>query len=404
MSGEGASATSRKSSRIQGFYRLDRSERLAAIDAASGASSAPLVEGPPFELMDTFVENAVGSFSLPLGVAVNFVVDGVDRLVPMAVEESSVIAAASNMARLCRESGGFQTEVVDDLMIGQVQIRNVADATRAEQRLRAEAASIVAEASALDPRLASLGGGCRSIDVRHFSAQETGEGPAVVVHLLVDCKDAMGANIVNTMCERLAPRLAALAEGQPGLRILSNFADRRIFVARTAVPMGALGTAELDGAEVAEGIAAAARFAWYDPYRAATHNKGIMNGIDPVVIATGNDWRAIEAGAHAYASRTGRYRALSQWTVRDGALHGELRLPLQLGTVGGVTRLHPQAKAALALLGTQGGQELGRVIAAVGLAQNLGALRALSTEGIQRGHMRLHERNLELARSMEGGA
>lgn len=386
-----------RTSRIQGFYQLDRGARLGALEPFAPGGVDALVGPVPFDLSDAFIENAVGSFGLPLGVAVNFLVDGQDRLVPMAVEESSVVAAASNMARLVRSAGGFTTEVERDRMIGQVQVRDVPDLVGAKCRLEEAAPSLIAEATDCDPTLQNLGGGCTGIEIRPFPADVTGEGNVVVVHLHVDCRDAMGANVVNTMCERLAPRIATLAGGRPGLRILSNLADQRIFVARCAVPPELLTTGDRHGKDVADDIVAAARFAWYDPYRAATHNKGIMNGVDPVVIATGNDWRAVEAGAHAFAARDGQYRSLSRWMVVDGVLKGELRMPLQLGTVGGVTRLHPQARAALGLLGTADAQELARIVCAVGLAQNLGALRALATEGIQRGHMRLHEKNLRMA-------
>ena len=393
------------SSRIRGFYRLSADERRAAV--AAFAELAPdhpglgaLTDGVDPALLDAFVENVIGPFPLPLGIAANFLVDGRDVLVPMAVEESSVVAAASNMARLARPAGGFRTELVEDLMIGQVQLRQVPDLAAGVAAVEAHREALIAEARTLDPTLASLGGGCKGLDVRTFEAADTdGDGHVIVVHFLVDCRDAMGANAVNSICERFAPKLAELTGGTPGLRILSNLADRRRVRAACRVALDDLAFDGRDGATVADAIVTAARFASYDPYRAATHNKGIMNGIDPVVIATGNDWRAVEAGAHAWAARSGRYTSLSRWWRDEhGDLRGELELPMQVGTVGGVTRLHPLARLSLALLRVQGGGDLARVIAAVGLAQNLGALRALATEGIQKGHMRLHQRNLELAK------
>ena len=387
------------SSRLPGFYDLSREQRLEVLQAAAGLDPqalglGALSNGSEFALFDTFIENAIGGFPLPLGVAVNFRIDDRDVLVPMAVEESSVVAAASNMARRVRKTGGFRTEVVEDLMIGQIELRNVAEVAAAADRLRAASAEIVALAVAADPGLADHGGGCRGVEVRAFEAERV-----VVVHLLVDTVDAMGANAINTMCEAVAPMLAELVGATVGLRILSNLADRRRFSAVCTVRPEDLATADLSGPEVAAGVAAATRFAMLDPYRATTHNKGIMNGVDPIVIATGNDWRAVEAGAHAWAARSGRYSPLSSWTVGpEGLLHGRLEMPVQVGVVGGVTRLHPVARFSLRLLHTRTARELARVMVAVGLAQNLAALRALASEGIQRGHMRLHQRNLDLAR------
>ena len=398
-----------RSSRIPRFYDLVREDRLDVLRAAVGPAAAEagiraLADCEDFELLDRFIENAVGGFTLPLGIAVNFRVDGRDLLVPMAIEESSVVAAASNMARLARPAGGFFTEVIEDLVIGQVQVVDVDDLEAGVAALREGAAEIVAIANAADPGLGAHGGGCRGIEVRPFTAEQTGAGPAIVVHLLVACADAMGANSVDTLCEVVAPRIADLAGGRCGLRILSNLADRRRFGASCAIPVDQLGMDGYPGVEVARRIAAASDFAGWDPYRATTHNKGIMNGVDAVVIATGNDWRAVEAGAHAWAARSGAYRPLSRWWLEDGQLHGALEMPIQVGIVGGVTRLHPVAGFALRLLGVTGGPELARVLAAVGLAQNLGALRALATEGIQRGHMRLHARNGHLPDSGDTGS
>jgi len=392
-----------RTSRLPGFYKLTRVRRLEVLRAAAelGAVNGDLdrfAAADDFDLFDGLIENAIGAFGLPLGLATNFLVDGREVLVPMAVEETSVVAAASNMALRARPTGGFVTEVLEDLMIGQVELRDVPDPAGAARRLLEAEADVVAAANELDPALMANGGGCRGIEVRPFP-----EAHVVVVHLLVACADAMGANAVNTMCETVAPSLARLAGGSMGLRILSNLADRRRFAASCRIRFEDLGLESHDGAEVARQVVAATRFAELDPYRAATHNKGIMNGVDSVVIATGNDWRAVEAGAHAYAARSGRYAPLSQWSVdeAEGILCGRLEIPLQVGVVGGVTRLHPLARFSLRLLQVERATELARIIAAVGLAQNLGALRALGTEGIQKGHMRLHQRNLELARDPE---
>jgi hydroxymethylglutaryl-CoA reductase len=391
------------SSRIPGFYTLSLEERAKVLHAASGlsedaATTAALQGGADVELLDQFVENVIGGFSLPLGIAVNFVIDGVDVLIPMAVEESSVVAAASNMARLVRNTGGFVTEVLEDLMIGQVQITDVPDLAQAAAQVAAHKDDIIAKANALDPRLVEAGGGCRDIEIRPFPASVTGSTNNLVVHLLVDTADAMGANAVNTMCEALAPDLASWAGGKPGLRILSNLADRRRYSAQCRVRASDIAVGDLSGDEVVQRIVAAAEFATWDPYRATTHNKGIMNGIDPVVIATGNDWRAVEAGAHSFAAKGGHYGSMSRWWIDDsGDLCGRLELPMQVGILGGVTRLHPVARFSLRLMGIERGGDLARIILSVGLAQNLGALRALATEGIQKGHMRLHRRNSELS-------
>lgn len=386
-------------SRIPGFYKLDRVQRRAALESVTGralseAETQALVHGVDHDLLDRFVENVVGGFPLPLGVAVNFTVDGRDVLVPMVVEESSVVAAASNMARLVRRTGGFTTAVLEDRMIGQIQLLDV-DPDVAVPALEARRDAIIARANTFDPKLVELGGGCEDVEVRRVSDY-------VVVHLLVNTLDAMGANAVNTMAEGLAAPIEGWTGGRVALRILSNLADRRRFEARCRVEFDALDVGDRPGRLVAERIAEAARFAHDDPYRAATHNKGIMNGIDPVVLATGNDWRAIEAGAHAFAARSGQYRSLSEWTVREDGLHGRLELPLQLGIVGGVTRLHPLARFSLRLMGVERARDLARATVAVGLAQNLGALRALATEGIQKGHMRLHQANLALSEGLDG--
>lgn len=384
------------SSRLPGFFRLSPAERRAAALAGAGLSDAPGAWGPdgglPLAVADHMIENVVGTFALPNGVAVNLLLNGRDHLVPMVVEEPSVVAAVSNMARLTRSAGGVTGECDDSVMIGQVQL--TACVPGAADRVRAAIPELTRIAEATQPQIVALGGGIRGMEVRELRYDEPGETPEemLVLHFLLDCVDAMGANMVNTIAERLAPELGRITGGRPGLRILSNLADHRIARARVALPVELLSTERADGATIAEGIAAAWRFAWVDPWRAATHNKGIMNGVDAVALATGNDWRAIEAGAHAYAARSGQYRALSSWRVREGVLVGEIALPMQVGTVSGAIRVHPTVKANLALSGVKGARELSILMAAVGLIQNLGALRALATEGIQEGHMRMHAR------------
>ena len=384
-------------SRIPGFFKLSPDERRAAALAAAGEDPAlatrwTLPGGLSLATADTMIENVVGLFSLPNGVAVNLLLNGEDRLVPMVVEEPSVVAAVSNMARLTRLGGGISGSCDDSVMIGQVQLTGCRDG--AAEAVRDELVRLRAVAEAVHPELARFGGGVRGMEVRELRYDEPGETPEpmLVLHFFLDCADAMGANMVNTIAERLAPELAVITEGKVGLRILSNLADRRLARANVSIPHELLTTPEAEGAEVAAGIAGAWRFAWADPYRAATHNKGIMNGIDAVAIATGNDWRAIEAGAHAYASRDGQYRPLSTWKSRDNALHGSICVPMQVGTVSGAIRVHPTVQANLRLAGVRGARDLSILLVAVGLIQNLGALRALASEGIQEGHMRMHAR------------
>ncbi|MCK4472970.1 MAG: hydroxymethylglutaryl-CoA reductase, degradative, partial [Anaerolineae bacterium] len=350
---------------------------------------------------DQMIENVVGLHSLPLGIAVNFVVNGRDVLVPMVIEEPSVVAGASFAAKLARAGGGFQAITTAPEMIGQLQVLDVADPHSARFDLLAARDELLALANETDPVIVGLGGGAQGLEVRIF--EQTPAGPMLVVHLIFDCRDAMGANAVNTACEALAPRIEQITGGRVGLRILSNLADHRLARARCTVPVEALAFGDFSGERVAQGIVEAWAFAAADPYRAATHNKGIMNGVDAVVIATGNDWRAVEAGAHAYAAHSGRYTSLSTW-ARDaeGNLAGTLEMPLAVGIVGGATRVHPTAQVALKILGVQTAQELAEIIASVGLAQNLAALRALATEGIQRGHMRLHARQVAIAAGATG--
>lgn len=390
-------------SRIPGFYRLSPAERLRAVATAAGLDPADVAAydegGLSAPTADAMIENVVGRFALPCGVAVNLQLNGEDRLVPMVVEEPSVVAAVSNMARLTRAAGGVHAEADAAVMIGQVQIVDLPDPPAAAARVRAELPRLSAIAAAVHPQLVDFGGGLRGMEVRELVYDEPGfpPEPMLVLHFFLDCGDAMGANMVNTIAERLAPELVALTGGQSGLRILSNLADRRLARAWVRIPADALAEDGIEGEEVAEGIASAYRFAWADPYRATTHNKGIMNGIDAVALATGNDWRAIEAGAHAYAARSGRYAPLSTWRVAsDGALEGRIELPIQVGTVSGPIRVHPTVRANLKLAGARGARDLAMLMAAVGLIQNLGALRALANEGIQAGHMRMHARTVAL--------
>lgn len=391
----------RESSRLPGFYNLSPTERRELLSECTNLSEEQLENlvgqsGLDLEQADHMIENAIGIFGLPLGIAVNFVVNGKDFLIPMVIEEPSVVAGASFMAKLVRQSGGFQAEMLGSEMIGQIQILDLSDVVSARDVLLEHKEQILAEADEVDPVLIQLGGGAKDLEVRIFP--DTPVGPMLVAHLIFDTRDAMGANAVNSAAERLAPVIEKLVGGRAHLRILSNLTDRRLARSKCVIPHNVLKFNSFEGEQVRDGIVEAWALAAVDPYRAATHNKGIMNGIDSVLIATGNDWRAVEAGAHAYAARNGHYTSLSEWRVTDdGSLEGILELPLAVGTVGGATRVHPSAKAALALMGVKGAHELAEVIVSVGLAQNLAALRALATEGIQKGHMSLHARQVALA-------
>ncbi len=394
-----------ETSRIK-FYNLSISERLDWLTRHAGltdeeAAALRAVPGLELEQADHMIENVVGLFSLPLGIAQNFVINGREVLVPMAIEEPSVVAGASFMARLARAGGGFSAHTTAPEMIGQMQILDLADPYTARLKLLEHRAELLEEASGIDPVLARLGGGPRDLQVRLI--EHSPIGPFLVAHLIIDVRDAMGANAVNTAMERLSPHVEQITGGRVHLRILSNLADRRLARARCTIPLNELAFGDYSAEAVRDGITAAWVFASVDPYRAATHNKGIMNGVDAVVIATGNDWRAVEAGAHAYAARDGAYTSLSTWAQdADGNLTGALELPMAVGTVGGATRVHPTAKAALKLMGVQTATQLAEIIAAVGLAQNLAALRALATEGIQRGHMGLHARQVAIAAGASG--
>ena len=417
-------------SRLSGFYQKSLDERVAVIAAWAGLSPdevAVLDRGMGVSQGDQMIENVVGRYDLPLGIGTNFVVNGREVLVPMVVEEPSVVAAVSLAAKLARAGGGFRTGSTRPIMIAQVQLLDVPDMGAAQAAIHAAQPELLALANT-SPTIARLGGGPVAIVARPLP--QTPTGPMLIVHLLFDVRDARGANAVNTAAETIAPRLESLSGGRALLRILINLADERRAWAETLIPAGALATADAEGPAVIQGIAHANAFAVADPYRAATHNKGIMNGIDAVAVATGNDWRGLEAGAHAYAARDGQYRALTEWRAihagadlppvaafraADGtpalpadvdlpALYGRIELPLPVGIVGGATRVHPTAQVALKILGVQSATELSEIMAAVGLAQNLAAIRALATDGIQRGHMALHARQVALAAGAHGEA
>ena len=395
-----------RTSRLPGFYKLELAERVAVVAEWAGLSeqeAAVLAGGglSPSQA-DLMIENALGTYALPLGVAANFLVNDRDYLIPMAVEEPSVLAAVSHAAKVIRAGGGFTAQASSPVMIGQIQVLDVPDVAAATATLMSHRHELLALADSCNPSITRRGGGARDIETRSFP--DTPVGPMLVVHLLYDTRDAMGANAVNTAVETMAPRVSELTGGRVNLRILSNLTDRRTATARCTIPAAELAQPGIPGAEVVRLVAEANAFAVADPYRAATHNKGIMNGIDAVCIATGNDWRAIEAGAHAYAARDGRYRALTDWRVDDnGDLSGEITLPLAVGVVGGAKKVHPTARVALKILGVESAGELAGVMACVGLAQNLAAIKALATHGIQKGHMRLHARQIALAAGAADG-
>ncbi len=394
-----------RTSRFPGFYALsteERAHRVAEWAELDDAELAVLAGSDlTVERADQMIENVVGTHSLPLGIAPNFLINDRDYLIPMAIEEPSVVAAASLCAKIVRDAGGFRTDSTQPVMIGQIQVLDLPDLWAARFNLLSQKERLLDLANQTDPVVVSLGGGARDLEVRVFP--DTPSGPMLVVHVLYDTRDAMGANTVNTSVEALAPTVEEITGGRVLLRILTNLADRRLARAKCVIPHKLLAFDDYRGEAVAQGITDAYAFAAVDPYRAATHNKGIMNGIDAVALACGQDWRAIEAGAHAYAVREGHYTSLSTWTRdRDGNLVGTLELPLAIGTVGGATRVHPGAQVGLKILGVQTARELAEVMAAVGLAQNLGALRALSSEGIQRGHMALHARQVAIAAGATG--
>ncbi|WP_110973255.1 MULTISPECIES: hydroxymethylglutaryl-CoA reductase, degradative [Pseudomonas] len=393
-------------SRLPDFRNLSPEARLDHIGKLLNLSSDDVrllaeTGALPMDIANGMIENVIGKFELPYAVASNFQLNGRDVLVPLVVEEPSIVAAASYMAKLARANGGFITSSSAPLMRAQVQIVGVQDPLNARLSLLRRKDEIIELANRKDQVLNKLGGGCRDIEVHTFA--DTPRGPMLVAHLIVDVRDAMGANTVNTMAEAVAPLMEEITGGKVRLRILSNLADLRLARAQVRITPEQLKSAAFSGEEVIEGILDAYSFAAIDPYRAATHNKGIMNGIDPLIVATGNDWRAVEAGAHAYACRSGHYGSLTTWE-KDGNGHlvGTLEMPMPVGLVGGATKTHPLAQLSLRILGVKTAQELAEIAVAVGLAQNLGAMRALATEGIQRGHMALHARNIALVAGARG--
>lgn len=390
-------------SRIPQFYKMSVPERVRTVRDRGllGPEDCQVLQSGrhtlSIQLADKMIENVIGVMGLPVGLGLNFLINGREYVVPLVVEEPSIVAALSSAAKLAREAGGFRVESMEPQLIGQVQVVDVASPARAQAALLQRKAEILNLANSLHPKMIARGGGAKDLEVFVHPSQGPG-GDMVVVHLLVDTRDAMGANLVNTMCEGVASLVETIAEGRVFLRILSNLADRSLVKARVRIPTRLLTGKGFDGEQVRDGIIVANDFARVDPYRAATHNKGIMNGIDAVALATGNDWRAIEAGAHAYAARGGRYAGLTQWYKDDhGDLVGELEIPIKVGTVGGPLQTNPTVALNLRLLGAGSARELAEVMGAVGLAQTFSALRALVTEGIQQGHMTLHARSVATA-------
>ena len=416
-----------KSSRLPGFYKESLADRQAMIGAWADLTAeevTALTHGLSLAQADAMIENVIGLYNLPLGLATNFQINGKDILVPMVIEEPSVVAAVSSAAKLALAGGGFTTESSEPVMIGQIQVLDLPDPDAAAQVVLAAKETLIEAANQFHPTIQRLGGGAKDVECR--TLPDTPVGPMLIVHLLYDCRDAMGANAVNTAVEALAPLIEDLTGGRVNLRILSNLTDRRTATAQCLIPASALARNDVTGADVARAIVEAWAFAEADPYRAATHNKGIMNGMDAVALATGNDWRALEAGAHAFAAQQGRYTSLTRWWQNEaGDLCGRLHLPLSVGTIGGATKVHPTARTALKILGHPNldgartkeersiseslpkkqefnrlgpnARQLAEIMAAVGLAQNLAAIRALATDGIQQGHMRLHARQIALA-------
>ncbi|TRO44261.1 hydroxymethylglutaryl-CoA reductase, degradative [Candidatus Bathyarchaeota archaeon] len=390
----------KKTSQISGFYKLTPEERIKRVKDFADLTEKEVkilrsTGALEMEIADRMIENVVGTFPLPLGIAMNFLINNKEYIIPMAIEEPSVVAAATYAAKMARKKGGFFTSSTDPIMIGQIQAVDIKDPFAAKMKILAAKNEILKKANDQDPMLVSVGGGAKDLEVKVI---DTTTGPMVITELQVDCRDAMGANAVNTMAEAIAPMIERITKGKVYLRIISNLAVKRLARAHVVIAKE-----ELGGEEVINGIIEAYNFAASDPYRAATHNKGILNGIIGVVLATGNDHRAIEAGAHAYAVKNGHYGTLSYWERnKEGDLVGSIELPMAVGLIGGATKVHPTAKVAVKILGVKSANELGEVMAAVGLAQNLGALRALAHEGIQRGHMSLHARNVAVTAGASG--
>ena len=386
-------------SRLSGFYKLSVPERRAMLAELAGLSEEQVQAWADAELdegtADRMIENVIGRYSLPIGVATNFIIDGEHYVIPFVVEEASVVAAASNMAKRCQMNGGFVSNNTDPVMIGQIQVVGCEDPEVSRDAILAAKEELIESCNDVDPILVKFGGGCRDVEARII---ETDSGPMIIVHILVDCRDAMGANAVNTMAETIAPRIESISGGTVILRIISNLAVHRlarVSATFTAEEMSDAGKDAARGAEVIDGVLQAYHFAAADPFRATTHNKGIMNAISPIAIACGQDWRAVESGAHSYAAHERRYGSMTHWEKdADGNLVGSIEIPMAVGLVGGAITIHPGAQANVALLGINSADDLAKVMAAAGLAQNLGALRALATVGIQAGHMKLHLRNM----------
>jgi len=390
----------RKTSSISGFYKKSVTERRQLVQAWANLSDDAVTQlqrgGLTDEQANHMIENVIGVYGLPFAVATNFVIDDVDYLIPIAIEEPSVVAALSNAGKMFREGGGFKTHSDEPIMIGQIQVLELKNIPEAVARLRSTESELLAEINAIGGSITKYGGGAKAFEYRTLEHPTVGQ--MLIIHLLYDTRDAMGANTINTAAEFIAPRIEQITGGRVNLRILSNLTDRRKAYAQGRVPASLLARDGINGVEAARRIVEAAALAEVDPYRAATHNKGIMNGIDGIIIATGNDWRAIEAGAHAYAARDGTYRSLTRWWQDEaGDLWGAIELPLAVGVVGGATKVHPTAQIALQILGQPNARRLAEITAAVGLAQNFGALRALALEGIQSGHMRMHAKQLAVA-------
>lgn len=390
-----------KSSQVSGFYKLSPKERLTIVKQFADLTDEEAAQlqntgALPLDLADRMIENVIGAIAIPLGIGMNFLINDRDYLIPMAIEEPSVVAAASFAAKMVRDGGGFHTSSTSPIMIGQIQAVGIKDPYAARMRVIEAKEEILKKANDQDPVLVGAGGGARDLNAKVI---ETTQGPMLITELHVDCRDAMGANAVNTMNEAVAPLIERIAGGRVYLRIISNLAVKRLVRVSCVVPKASVG-----GEEIVDGIVNAYAFAAADPYRAATHNKGIMNGIIAVILATGNDHRAIEAGGHAYAAMSGHYTSLSTWEKNEkGDLVGTLELPMAVGLIGGAVKTHPIARIAIKILGVKSANEFGEVLAAVGLAQNLGALRALANEGIQRGHMSLHARNIAVMAGATGG-
>ena len=386
-------------SRLSGFYKLSVPERRAMLAELAGLSEEQVQAWANAELdegtADRMIENVIGRYSLPIGVATNFIIDGEHYVIPFVVEEASVVAAASNMAKRCQKNGGFVSNNTDPVMIGQIQVVGCEDPEASRDAILAAKEELIESCNDVDPILVKFGGGCRDVEARII---ETDSGPMIIVHILVDCRDAMGANAVNTMAETIAPRIESVSGGTVILRIISNLAVHRlarVSATFTAEEMSDAGADAARGAEVIDGVLQAYHIAAADPFRATTHNKGIMNAISPIAIACGQDWRAVESGAHSYAAHERRYGSMTHWEKdADGNLVGSIEIPMAVGLVGGAITIHPGAQANVALLGINSADDLAKVMAAAGLAQNLGALRALATVGIQAGHMKLHLRNM----------